>query len=679
MSHSFYINDVRIDPKINTITRNGKSVKIEPKIMQVLMCLVEAKGEVVSKQYLFETVWAETIVVEMVLTRAISELRRVFEDKPTDPKFIDTISKSGYRLVATITRKRPENTGRRIMRVVIPVAAAITLIIVLFGFLQSDPAPPVTSTPMTADKGWEYHPSLSGSGGWVAYISSKANKNFSDILLKSTSGDSSVQLTSSDGYFLKPVWSPDEESVAAFGVRNKKNGIHIFSVKDKSLLNVVEINTQYVGMAWSPDGEEISYVAYDSSKARHSVYKYSLKEDTSELQVVSALDTWGDSNPRYSPDGKSLAFVRTVSEGDQDIYNLDLSSSTLSRLTQINRNILGFDWEDESTLLISSDMDGGENLWKLNVSSKKNPATPERIIKIPYGESIQNPTVQNGLIIGEKWMKDTDLIISNLNGQPLEDSMVLTSSQWELHPDVSKDGREIVFSSNRSGNYEIWKYRFGDRSLHQLTHLEKGFSGKPKWSPDGKLVAFESNASGSHQVYIVDKDGNEIKQVTDSDGDYINPSWSRDGSFVYCSSNIDGDWNIWAQSLSNGRLRKIHSSGGYFLQEAYGFGRAFITRLHRDGIWEIKMDGTEEKIIEDLNSGDWGSWKVGREGIYYFSREKAQICYFDFGTKELTDLYPVYGSVPRNDPAFTIWEDGGMLLYGQLKSYSGDLIAIRNY
>ncbi len=678
MRHSFYINDVRIDPKINTITRNGKSVKIEPKIMQVLMCLVEAKGEVVSKQSLFEKVWAETIVVEMVLTRAISELRSVFGDKPTDPKYIDTISKSGYRLVATVTKKRPENNGRKFVRLSVPVAAAIVLIIVLFGFLQSDPTPPVTSTPITADKGWEYHPALSGSGGWVAYISSKSNKNFSDILLRSTSGDSSMTLTSSDGYFLKPVWSPDEKSVAAFGIREGKSGIHIFSVLDKSLVNVVEINTQYVGMAWSPNGEEISYVAYDSSKARHSVYKFSIEENTSELQVVSALDTWGDSNPRYSPDGKSLAFVRTVSEGDQDIYNLDLASSKLSRLTKINRNILGFDWEDESTLLISSNLDGGENLWKFNVSSKKGPVTPERIIKIPYGESIQNPTIHDGLIIGEKWMKDTDLIISKLDGQLLEDSMVLTSSKWELHPDVSSDGSQIVFCSNRSGSYEIWKYRLNDQSIHQLTHLKEGFSGKPKWSPDGKLIVFESNAGGNHQIYIVDSEGKEVKQLTDDHGDYINPSWSRDGSFIYFSSNIDGDWSIWAQSLSNGRLRKINSDG-YFLQEGSSLGPIFITKLHRDGIWEMKMDGIEEMIIPDLKSSDWASWKVGRNGIYYFSEKVNKIRYYDFATKNTSDILHLNKRIPGNDPAFTISEEESLLIYGQLRSYSGDLIAIRNY
>ncbi len=678
MSHFFYIRDVRIDPKINTITREGKSVKIEPKIMNVLMCLVEAKGDVVSKQHLFEIVWAETVVVEMVLTRAISELRRVFGDKPTDPKFIDTISKSGYRLIAPVSKKRPERRSRRSLRLTLPVAAALTLIVVLFGFLQSDPQPPLSSVPLTFEKGWEFHPSLSPNGGWVAYVSSEANKNVSDIYLKSISDDSLVQLTDSDGYFLKPVWSPDEKSIAAFGIKDGLRGIYIFSVGDQASKKTIAIKTQYVGLAWSPDGEEISYVAYDSATSRHSVYKYSVKDDTSVIQVTSALDTWGDSNPRYSPDGKSLAFVRTVSEGNQDIYNLDLSTLALSRLTQLNRNIFGFDWEDASTLLISSNLDGGENLWKVNVKDKNNPAEMKRILKIPYGESIQNPTVHDGLIVGEKWMKDIDLVISDLYGRPLADSMILTSTQWELHPDISKNGEEVVFSSNRSGSYEIWKYNFEDRSLHQLTKLEEGFSGKPKWSPDGKWIVFESNAIGSHQIYVMEADGSNLRLVTDGQGDYINPSWSRDGSFVYCSSNIDGNWSIWAQSLSNGRLRKINSDS-YFLQEANSLESAFITKLHRNGIWEMKLDGTEEKIIEDLNSGDWGSWMVGQDGIYYFSDKENQVRFYDFETKSISNILRLPKSIPGNDPAFTVWDEGGLVIYGQLKSYGGDLIAIRNY
>ena len=70
--------------------------------MEVLVCLADHAGEAVSKETLLQTVWPETFVGESVLTRSISELRRVFEDEAKEPRMIQTIPKRGYRLVAPL-------------------------------------------------------------------------------------------------------------------------------------------------------------------------------------------------------------------------------------------------------------------------------------------------------------------------------------------------------------------------------------------------------------------------------------------------------------------------------------------------------------------------------------------------------------------------------------------------
>jgi hypothetical protein len=70
--------------------------------MRVLVELAERAGEVVPKQRLLDSVWPDTFVGDDVLSRTIFELRRVFEDDPKSPRFIQTIPKSGYRLVAPV-------------------------------------------------------------------------------------------------------------------------------------------------------------------------------------------------------------------------------------------------------------------------------------------------------------------------------------------------------------------------------------------------------------------------------------------------------------------------------------------------------------------------------------------------------------------------------------------------
>ena len=86
--------------------------------MQVLVCLAAQAGQVVPKERLMRTVWPDTFVGDDVLTRAISELRRVFGDDVRNPRFIQTIPKSGYRLMAPVSFTSPDDIGAAMAKAV---------------------------------------------------------------------------------------------------------------------------------------------------------------------------------------------------------------------------------------------------------------------------------------------------------------------------------------------------------------------------------------------------------------------------------------------------------------------------------------------------------------------------------------------------------------------------------
>jgi TolB-like protein/DNA-binding winged helix-turn-helix (wHTH) protein/Tfp pilus assembly protein PilF len=114
-----------VSPKLNCLSTNGKTIRVEPKVMQVLVCLAEA-GDVVSKEKLMSRVWTGTFVTDDVLTRSISELRKVFEDDPKNPQYIQTIPKGGYRLLVHAEYMNPGNgtghvlSGKPIPREFVP-------------------------------------------------------------------------------------------------------------------------------------------------------------------------------------------------------------------------------------------------------------------------------------------------------------------------------------------------------------------------------------------------------------------------------------------------------------------------------------------------------------------------------------------------------------------------------
>lgn len=88
-----------VQPSLNTISRNGASIHVEPKMMQVLVYLARQSGEAVSKDELLKAVWPDTFVTDDVLIRSISELRRILQDDAHEPRIIQTIPKRGYRLL----------------------------------------------------------------------------------------------------------------------------------------------------------------------------------------------------------------------------------------------------------------------------------------------------------------------------------------------------------------------------------------------------------------------------------------------------------------------------------------------------------------------------------------------------------------------------------------------------
>jgi DNA-binding winged helix-turn-helix (wHTH) protein/TolB-like protein/Flp pilus assembly protein TadD len=93
-----------LEPDLNQLSAAGKTVKVEPKAMAVLLCLASRAGQVVSRETLIADAWPDVIVGDDSLTQVIIKLRKALEDDPDRPAYIQTVTKRGYRLVASVSR-----------------------------------------------------------------------------------------------------------------------------------------------------------------------------------------------------------------------------------------------------------------------------------------------------------------------------------------------------------------------------------------------------------------------------------------------------------------------------------------------------------------------------------------------------------------------------------------------
>ena len=103
----FRLGEWRVQPDRNRLAGEESEARLTPRAMQVLLCLAERAGEVVTRDDLGRRVWHPAVVTDDALTRVISELRRALGDRPGERKFIETIPKRGYRLVAPIAPLAP--------------------------------------------------------------------------------------------------------------------------------------------------------------------------------------------------------------------------------------------------------------------------------------------------------------------------------------------------------------------------------------------------------------------------------------------------------------------------------------------------------------------------------------------------------------------------------------------
>ena len=107
-SHNgFRLGDWQVYPLRNLLVGSQGEVHIEPKVMQVLDCLASKPGEVFERGELINNLWDGRALSDEPLTRCIAALRHALGDSPTSPKYIQTIPKSGYRLICPVESLEP--------------------------------------------------------------------------------------------------------------------------------------------------------------------------------------------------------------------------------------------------------------------------------------------------------------------------------------------------------------------------------------------------------------------------------------------------------------------------------------------------------------------------------------------------------------------------------------------
>jgi TolB protein len=164
----------------------------------------------------------------------------------------------------------------------------------------------------------------------------------------------------------------------------------------------------------------------------------------------------------------------------------------------------------------------------------------------------------------------------------------------DRQPAYSPDGDRVIFSSNRSGNLDLWAVDRRSGALHQLTD-DPANDLDPAFTPDGKRVLWTSDRGGNPEIWLAAADGSGARQVTRDGLDAENPTMTADGEWiVYASTNNDklGVWKIRPDGSDATHL----AQGSFPLPEVSPDGRLAVCPGNR---------GTGVVIqVVDISTGD---------------------------------------------------------------------------
>ena len=199
-----------IEPSLGRVRRGSHIERIEPRVMAVLLALIETPGETVARGQLVQTVWGDTAVTDDALQRCVSILRRTLGRGEHGVR-IETIPKVGYRLVVEDAPAAAEQT-RPARGVLLGVAATLGLAAIAGAMWPASTPPPANAIrPITTWPGHEMDPSLSPDASHVAYIRRAQGRQ--DLYVTVGTG-TPLRLTATDGNEHSPAYAPDGATVA---------------------------------------------------------------------------------------------------------------------------------------------------------------------------------------------------------------------------------------------------------------------------------------------------------------------------------------------------------------------------------------------------------------------------------------------------------------------------------
>jgi eukaryotic-like serine/threonine-protein kinase len=437
-----------------------------------------------------------------------------------------------------------------------PVAAAIAFALVAGSLVTAWARRPeprtITSERYLTYSGHDYSPAVSPDGKLIAFSSARDGRQ--RVWLKQVADGSEVALTAGGDDL--PRFSPDSSVLlyihAEPGERGELWRVPVVGGEPRKLIDDV------ASADFSPDGTKIAFTRNATGLARTDLWL--ANADGSNARELAQTDI-GAAHPRWSPDGRQLAVV--TPRGGRVMQSVILFDSATGK----GRTLATPPKAGEISSVVW--MAGGRQL--LYVRAESVEATVGSTAKVvlhdvrsDIPEVIGWSTHNGGVLdlLGDgRIVLDSRSPRDNLREVGGETEKWITrGNSSDRQPAYSPDGKALLFTSNRSGNLDLW-LTTSDGVVRRVTD-DASEDWDPAFTPDGKKIVWSSGRSGNLEIWIANTDGTEAKQISHDGVDAENPTATPDGWIIYNSFNTQkaGIWKVRMDGTQATHLVKARTS-----------------------------------------------------------------------------------------------------------------------
>lgn len=640
--------------------------RITIKAMQVLLVLVGHHDKVVSREALLEWVWPDTMPTDDVLTQAVTQLRKAFGDDHDAPKYLETIAKGGYRLLApiewvegdaeTAAAWSPDAgvAGQPAQPVVEEIVAPATgtrrrwayalLVVALLGAAgvaavllrdqpsavartaSSVPAPAPSDAPpaampyqrITSQPGSEVWPSLSPDGSQVVYSAYSEDSGQGVLMVQTTAPVSAHQLTyppkgvDDD----RPVWSPDGRQIAFLRrTGNQACSVMLMPASGGSARKAADCRFgDMPDLGWHPDGRHLIAGGIVAEKGgAGAIHTLDLATGRWTRLAYEKSDNDWDMMPAYSPDGRWIAFARNISLSD--LWRMPAAGGKPERLSNLRTNIHGIAWTpDGGALVFGRYLDGGVRISRLDLRSRE--VSDMGLPDTNYPTiAARAPALAFVVHESRSAIYRVDL---RAPGTPKE--RVFPSTGMDYMPSVSPDGTQLVFVSDRSARLGLWWGRIGQADSLRLI---EGIIPIPRyvaqWSPDSSRLLMIGRVGSETALYEITADSGNVQRLPLPVSNPVYAEYVPGGTrMLVVADRGEGRLGLTLYDRATTPWRALVSLDDVAMTRVDAARhRILFTRPTEPGLWQAGMALENPKRISDLPGvGGGRRLKVDADGAW---------------------------------------------------------------